>query len=139
MSIDKNLLIMPDNTKNLIEPKVEQEKTDSNKPLKQRIDSFEVNVCVPCKRLFRTMEALLKHRQDSLLHIKIYYEMQQKKAKEENWARIKDTVAKKQTSEGDVKNEVKEMHHTSHSKEKRERHHHRDDADHHEEHYERKR
>jgi hypothetical protein len=34
-------------------------------------DKFLVHVCIPCKRMFRSFNALMRHRQDSVLHIKV--------------------------------------------------------------------
>lgn len=33
--------------------------------------NYEVHICIPCKRLFRCIETLNKHKLDSILHIKV--------------------------------------------------------------------
>jgi len=47
-----------------------------------------VHICLPCLRLFRSKETYIRHTHESVLHIKTSYELQQKKAREENEARI---------------------------------------------------
>lgn len=71
----------------------EEKKEESRGDKKIKRSSFEVHVCVPCKRLFRSLGTMLKHKSDSLLHIKVNlldnsqttYDLEQKKVKEENW------------------------------------------------------
>jgi hypothetical protein len=38
---------------------------------REKVLSYEVHVCIPCKRLFRSIETLNKHKMDSILHIKV--------------------------------------------------------------------
>lgn len=60
MSIDKNLLIMPDDP-NLDHP-IPAAAPAKVKEEKKRESVYEVHVCVPCKRLFRSLNTLLKHQ-----------------------------------------------------------------------------
>jgi len=55
------------------------------------------------------LDTLLKHKQDSLLHIKVMYELEQKKAREENYQRVKENLLKKDT-QGERKNTDDEYH-----------------------------
>jgi len=35
--------------------------------------TYDVHICIPCKRLFRSANTLNRHRNESLLHIKVSY------------------------------------------------------------------
>ncbi|CDW85037.1 rna binding motif protein [Stylonychia lemnae] len=102
MSIDKNLVIMPDEPVAFEQAQIIENKSLLQEELKEDLikeklkrdvikhSTYEVHICQPCKRLFRTFNTLLKHQQDSLLHIKL----SQKKARDENQQRIKESMRK---------------------------------------------
>lgn len=70
MNIDKNLLILPDVSVEENQPMdsvhvKEEEVKDLRKREVKKLSHYEVHVCLPCKRLFRSFDTLLKHQQDS--------------------------------------------------------------------------